>query len=65
MGCLLRGRGRLQWGRGPRPARAPGRGWGRGARRSPASGPPNGQNRTLLDALRADFAASGLDLPVY
>ncbi|MEU8543287.1 ferrochelatase [Streptomyces sp. NPDC048717] len=27
--------------------------------------PINAQNRALLDALRADFAASGLDLPVY
>ncbi|MFD0371366.1 ferrochelatase [Streptomyces sp. NPDC059071] len=27
--------------------------------------PINGQNRALLDALRADFAETGLDLPVY
>ncbi|GAA3389916.1 ferrochelatase [Streptomyces roseoviridis] len=27
--------------------------------------PINDQNRALLDALRADFAAAGLDLPVY
>ncbi|MFE6104261.1 ferrochelatase [Streptomyces laurentii] len=27
--------------------------------------PINAQNRALLDALRADFAESGLDLPVY
>ncbi|MEV7724836.1 ferrochelatase [Streptomyces sp. NPDC087917] len=27
--------------------------------------PINGQNRELLDALREDFAAHGLDLPVY
>jgi protoporphyrin/coproporphyrin ferrochelatase len=27
--------------------------------------PINGQNRALLDALREDFAAHGLDLPVY
>jgi ferrochelatase len=27
--------------------------------------PINGQNRTLLDALRKDFAEHGLDLPVY
>jgi protoporphyrin/coproporphyrin ferrochelatase len=27
--------------------------------------PINGQNRDLLDAIRADFAANGLDLPVY
>ncbi|MER8043808.1 ferrochelatase [Streptomyces sp. NPDC094032] len=27
--------------------------------------PINGQNRALLDALRADFAEAGLDLPVY
>jgi protoporphyrin/coproporphyrin ferrochelatase len=27
--------------------------------------PINGQNRALVDALRADFAANGLDIPVY
>lgn len=27
--------------------------------------PINDQNRALLDALRADFAANGLDLPIY
>jgi protoporphyrin/coproporphyrin ferrochelatase len=27
--------------------------------------PINAQNRVLLDAIRADFASSGLDLPVY
>jgi len=27
--------------------------------------PINAQNRALLDAIRADFASSGLDLPVY
>jgi ferrochelatase len=27
--------------------------------------PINGQNRDLLDAIRADFVANGLDLPVY
>ena len=27
--------------------------------------PINGQNRALIDALRAEFARSGIDLPVY